>query len=140
MRTFIKRFPKASNCSAFIANTRAGLRVGKVFLPGISGVLHYWSSLILIRKGFKIVGLYPVDLPSNWLSLHPTVRKNGIELMYQRIQPKVRRFAAKNLRGENKLQSLIRYTSGYFNCSNIHSLQSVRKVLFCQILYCIGSL
>ncbi len=106
MRTFIKRFPKASNCSAFIANTRAGLRVGKVFLPGISGVLHYWSSLILIRKGFKIVGLYPVDLPSNWLSLHPAVRKNGIELMYQRIQPKVRRFAAKILEGKTSYRAL----------------------------------
>ncbi len=106
MRKFISRFPKVKNCSAFIVNTRAGLRIGKVFLPGLSGVLHYWSSIVLNGKGFKIVGLLPVDLPSNWLSIHPTIRKKGIELIYQHIEPKVKHFATKILDGKTSCRAL----------------------------------
>ena len=100
MRKFIRHFPKVKNCNAFVMNTRAGLRLGKVFIPGLSGILHYWSSLILRSKGFGVIGLKAVDLPSNWLSLHPAVRKKGIELIYQHIEPKVRRFALKILDGK----------------------------------------
>lgn len=106
MRRFINGFPKVKNCSAFIVNTRAGLRIGKLFLPGLSGVLHYWSSIVLNGKGFKIVGLLPVDLPSNWLSIHPTIRKKGTELIYEHIEPKVRRFATKILDGKTSYRAL----------------------------------
>ncbi len=106
MRRFLNNFPKVKNCSAFVVNTRAGLRIGKVFLPGLSGVLHYWSLIVLKRKGFKIVGLLPVDLPSNWLSFHPAVRKKGIEKIYRHIEPKVRRFAIKILNGKTSYKAL----------------------------------
>ena len=106
MRKFIYGFPKTNNCSAFIVNTRAGLRIGKLFLPGLSGVLHYWSSLILIRKGFKIVGLQAVDLPSNWLFIHPAVRKKGTDLMYQRVEPIVRQFAKNIINGKKVYRAL----------------------------------
>lgn len=106
MRDFIYNFPKVNNCNAFIVNTRAGLRVGSLFLPGISGILHYWSSLVLFIKGFKIVGLQPVDLPSNWLSIHPAVRKKGIDLMYRRIEPIVRKFAINILNNKKVYRAL----------------------------------
>lgn len=106
MRKFIRRFPKVKNCSAFVVNTRAGLRIGKVFIPGLSGVLHYWSSIILQLKGFRVIGLQAVDLPSNWLSLHPAVRKKGIELIYLHIEPKVRSFATKIIDGKKSYRAL----------------------------------
>ena len=106
MRKFIKRFPKVNNCSAFVANTRAGLRIGKVFLPGLSGLVHYWSSILLSIKGFNIIGLQTVDLPSNWLSIHPTVRDKGIKLIYQHVEPKVRCFAIKIINGKKTYRAL----------------------------------
>ncbi len=106
MRKFIRRFPNAKNCSTFVMNTRAGLRAGKIFIPGLSGVLHYWAALILYSKGFKIVGLQPVDLPSNWLSLHPAIREKGIKRIYQHIEPKVRNFAQKILNGKISYRAL----------------------------------
>lgn len=48
-----------------------------------------------MAKGFSIVGLYPVDLPSNWISLHPSLKKTGIDIIYEKIEPKVRDFAKK---------------------------------------------
>ena len=106
MRKFISRFPKVKNCGVFVANTRAGLRLGKIFIPGLSGVLHYWASIKLRLKGFKIIGLQPVDLPSNWLSLHPAVRKKGVELIYQHTEPKVRGFAIKIIGGKKSFRAL----------------------------------
>lgn len=106
MRNFIHNFPKVSNCAAFIVNTRGGLRIGRIFTPGLSGLVHYWSSLRLILKGFKIIGLLPVDLPSNWLFLHPTVRKKGIFLIYQHAEPKVRKFANKIIAGKRVYRAL----------------------------------
>ena len=90
MRRFIRRFPKGNGISVFIVNTRAGLRVGKVRLPGLSGVTHYWAVMMLKSKGYKIVGAFPVDLPSNWLFLHPAVRKRGVHFIFERVEPKIR--------------------------------------------------
>jgi len=106
MRKFVKTFPKSNNCSAFVVNTRAGLRFGKVFIPGLSGVLHYWSSIVLIRKNYKIVGLLPVDLPSNWISLHPAIKQIGTELIYKRVEPKVRQFAKEIINGKQNYKAL----------------------------------
>ncbi|WP_422081829.1 EFR1 family ferrodoxin [Ulvibacterium sp.] len=106
VRRFLIGFPEVKNCDAFLMNTRAGLRIGNLFLPGLSGVSHYWSSMVLKRKGFKIVGLFPVDLPSNWLSFHPAVRKRGIGLIYRNVEPKVRRFAVKIINGKTSYRAL----------------------------------
>ncbi len=106
MRKFVKTFPKSNNCSAFIMNTRAGTRIGNKTICGLSGVLHYWSSIILIRKDYKIVGLLPVDLPSNWISLHPAIKQIGTELIYKRVEPKVRQFTKEIINGKRNYKAL----------------------------------
>ncbi len=106
MRKFIYNFPKVNNCDAFILNTRAGIRIRNLFLPGLSGILHYWVSVLLMMKGFAITGLFPVDLPSNWISIHPSFRKKGTDLIYQHIEPKVRKFAADILNGNKRFRAL----------------------------------
>jgi Pyruvate/2-oxoacid:ferredoxin oxidoreductase delta subunit/type III secretory pathway component EscS len=106
MRRFIKEFPKSRNCCAFIMNTRGGLRISKAVIGGISGVLHYWSALILRKKRFKMLGLFPVDLPSNWISLHPAIGKKGTLVIYKHIEPKVREFAKTILKGNRNYKAL----------------------------------
>jgi len=106
MRKFIRDFPKVKNCSAFVANTRAGLRLGKIIIPGLSGLLHYWALTLLYLKGFKIIGLQAVDLPSNWISIHPSLRKKGVEIIYRHVEPKVRSFAKKIIDGERSYRAL----------------------------------
>lgn len=106
MRRFIKQFPKSKNCSAFVANTRAGTRIGRKTIVGLSGVLHYWSYVVLKRKGYKIVGLFPVDLPSNWISLHPAFRKAGTKIIYENSERKVRRFARELSNGGQNYRAL----------------------------------
>ena len=107
MRRFIRRFPRAMKGRAFVMNTRAGLRIGKVFLPGLSGLVHVVSALVLRLKGYSIVGLQPVDLPSNWISIHPAVRMTGVKLMHERLEPKVKRFTGEILEGKRRYKALV---------------------------------
>ena len=104
--SFIGKFPLNNGGSAFVMNRRAGLRIGKIFIPGLSGILHYWCWIVLRLKGYSVKGLYPVDLPSNWLSIHPAVRKKGVDKIYNHIEPRVRLFARKMIAGKRSYRAL----------------------------------
>ena len=107
MRKFIKHFPKVKNCYAIVVNTRAGLRIGKIIIPGLSGLLHYWASTMLYLKGFEIIALQAVDLPSNWISIHPALRKKGVEVIYNHTEPKVRSFAKRIFNEKKSYRALL---------------------------------
>lgn len=86
MVNFIMRFPKAKYRNPiFLMNTRAGLKMHKLFIPGLSGVALLFAALMLRLKGYRIVGMQSVDLPSNWISLHPGVRQVPVESMFRRL-------------------------------------------------------
>ena len=103
---FLLRFPRSKRNEVFIINTRAGLKAGKYFLPGLSGMAQYFSALILIVKGFKIIGMHPVDLPSNWISFHPGVKPKVVESIYQKRKRETDRFAFKIINGKKDLRGL----------------------------------
>ncbi|OQX73754.1 MAG: hypothetical protein B6D61_12195, partial [Bacteroidetes bacterium 4484_249] len=90
---FISKFPKVKNVDAFILNTRGGLKLHKFFLPGLSGVAQLLPALILWLKGFRVVGMQPLDLPSNWLLLHPGLKEKIINSIYERCKVIVYSFA-----------------------------------------------
>ena len=87
-------------------NTRAGMKAGKLFLPGLSGMAQYFTALLLRLKGYKIAGMQPVDLPSNWISLHPGLKPKVVESIYARQQNKVVRFAQKIFAGKKSYKAL----------------------------------
>ena len=79
MMYFIFRLPRSKGNSAFLINTRAGLKLSKWFVPGLSGIALWLSALVLLLKGYRIVGLRSIDLPSNWISFHPGVKEKVVE-------------------------------------------------------------
>jgi len=99
MLRFLFRFNLLKGSDVFIGNTRAGLKLWKLFLPGLSGIAMYFPALILFLKGYKIKGMYPVDLPSNWISLHPGVRKKVADSMVKHYEKLTRNFASRILSG-----------------------------------------
>jgi hypothetical protein len=48
-------------------NTRAGVKLGQLFLPGLSGIALLLAAVVLMAKGYSIAGMRPIDMPSNWL-------------------------------------------------------------------------
>ena len=71
-------------------NTRAGLKLGRFVTPGLTGIAFYLSALLLKIKGYKISGMIPFDMPSNWISLHPALTKKAKDYLtqvnYQRVE------------------------------------------------------
>jgi len=101
MLKFLFRFKLLNGSDVFIGNTRAGMKLSKLFLPGLSGIAMYFPALIMFFKGYKIKAMYPVDLPSNWISLHPGIRRKVVYSMVQHYEKLTKSFAAKVLTGKH---------------------------------------
>jgi ferredoxin len=89
--------PRGKSTHVFCIATRAGLKFGPVFIPGISGSATFVISLILILKGYKVRGSMSVDMPSNWFSLHPIQNRTSHEAIIDRGEQKVSTFMGKVL-------------------------------------------
>ncbi len=100
MMYFIFRFPRAKGNSVFLMNTRAGLKLSKWFVPGLSGIALWLAAVVLLLKGYRIVGLRSIDLPSNWISFHPGVKEMVVASIYARCKRITVSFADKILSGK----------------------------------------
>jgi len=103
---FILRFPKSQN-RIFLLNTRAGMKISKLFTPGLSGLALLFPALVLLLKGYQIVGLQPMDLPSNWISIHPGLRQKVVDSIFRRCEKITKTFADKILSGKKVYKGLI---------------------------------
>ena len=101
MLKFLFRFKLLKGSDVFIGNTRAGMKLSKLFLPGLSGIAMYFPALIMFFKGYKVKAMYPVDLPSNWISLHPGIRRKVIDSMVEHYERLTKAFATKVLSGKH---------------------------------------
>jgi ferredoxin len=106
MLKFLAAFPRGVCKEVFLLNTRAGMKLYKIFLPGLSGVALLLPAFILRLKGYKCIGYRPVDLPSNWIPLHPGIKEKVIKSIYIRCERIVRKFAEKILTGKKVYRGL----------------------------------
>jgi Pyruvate/2-oxoacid:ferredoxin oxidoreductase delta subunit len=106
MLRFMAGFPRGLCRNIFLVNTRAGMKLYKLFTPGMSGLALILPAFILRIKGYKCIGIRPVDLPSNWIPLHPGLKKKVIESIFKRCEVIVRAFSRKILTGKKVYRGL----------------------------------
>lgn len=106
MLKFIAGFPWGLCKEVFLLNTRAGMKLSKLFMQGLSGVALLLPAFILRLKGYKCIGFRPVDLPSNWIPLHPGLKKKVIESIFVRCEKIVRNFADRIFAGKKIYRGL----------------------------------
>jgi len=87
---FILRFPKGK-ADVVLINNRAGMKLSKLFTPGISGIAVLLPMLILLLKGYRIKGVVPHDTPSNWISVHPGLRQKIIKSIFEKRDKELRK-------------------------------------------------
>ncbi|HSW54229.1 MAG TPA: EFR1 family ferrodoxin [Ignavibacteriaceae bacterium] len=102
---FIRRFPKGKN-KLVLMNTRAGMKIGSFITPGLTGIAFILSSLLLKRKGYKIVGQIPFDMPSNWISIHPALNERTVKFIHQKNYDRVKKHSDKILAGKKDFLAL----------------------------------
>ena len=105
MMYFIFRFPRPSRIPhpaprIFLINTRAGMKLSRWFVPGLSGIALWLSAIVLLVKGYRIVGLRSIDLPSNWISFHPGLREQVVSSIHEHCKKTTVAFAGKILAGK----------------------------------------
>lgn len=101
MLKFIFKFPRSKGEDVFLLNTRAGMKMGKLFLPGLSGIAQLLPMLVLVLKGYKIKGLLPLDLPSNWVSVHPGLKQKVVESIFEKRKKETSFFTKKISEGKS---------------------------------------
>jgi len=106
MLNFIMRFPKGKN-KVVLMNTRAGMLIGKFITPGLTGIAFYLSALLLFLKGFSIKAILPVDMPSNWISVHPGLNDRTVKYLHEKNKERVVKFARKILQGKRQFKHLL---------------------------------
>ncbi|MDA3894023.1 MAG: EFR1 family ferrodoxin [Salinivirgaceae bacterium] len=106
MLHYLWRFPKGKN-KVILMNTRAGMRIGKLITPGLTGVAFILGWLFLMIKGYRIKGMRPVDMPSNWISVHPGLNQRAIKYLHIRNRKRVVAFAEKVLSGKSSFKALL---------------------------------
>ena len=97
---FIFRFPRSNGNRFFLMNTRAGLKLSKWFVPGLSGIALWLSAIVILLKGYHIAGLRSIDLPSNWISFHPGVKEKVVESIYGHCKKISENFASEIFDGK----------------------------------------
>lgn len=104
---FLRQFPKSKyNNQVFVLNTRAGMKMSKLFTPGISGLAQILPAIILRTKGYRILAYRPIDLPSNWTSFHPGLKDTVVHSIFKRCKRITTRFADKILQGKKVYRGL----------------------------------
>lgn len=89
------KLPQGNGNHVFCLATRAGLKFGPLFIPGISGSATFIIALLLLLKRYKVRGAMSVDMPSNWFSLHPIQCLKKQEAIIDRAEHKVADFMEK---------------------------------------------
>jgi Pyruvate/2-oxoacid:ferredoxin oxidoreductase delta subunit/flavodoxin len=102
---FIRRFPSGKN-KVVLMNTRAGMKIGSFITPGLTGIAFILSSLLLKRKGYKIVGQIPFDMPSNWISIHPALNERTVKFIHKKNFDRVKKHSDKIFDGKKDFLAL----------------------------------
>lgn len=101
---FIRALPNGTN-RVVLMNTRGSAKIGNRITPGLTGVAFMFSSLILKRKGYKIIGQIPFDMPSNWISIHPAINGNSAQFIFDKNYFRAKKHFENIYKGKNDFAS-----------------------------------
>jgi len=96
---FALRLPRGRGAHAFVLPTRAGLKIGGLYTPGMEGTAGYLIALILLLKGYRVRGVMGLDMPSNWMSIHPGLKPASVQGISARARRRAGGFIGRILRG-----------------------------------------
>jgi ferredoxin len=107
---FFAGFPRIPNATVFFLNTRGGCRVGRVPIPGLSGIATWLPVLWFRLKGMKTAGVLPLDMPHSWTSFLPPNSQASSRILIEQCHNKVNEFSNSILAGGSFFSPSIWYS------------------------------
>ena len=117
MFRFALMLPRAKGTKAAVFATRAGILIGKLHPPGLAGFSPFIISLILLLKGYCLRGIKTLNMPSNWIQVHPGYREKNARIIINESKPYFDRFAEGILSGKSSfitVNNLYEFIFGIF--------------------------
>jgi Pyruvate/2-oxoacid:ferredoxin oxidoreductase delta subunit len=99
---FALSLPRRRGTHAMVVATRAGMRVGSLYTPGFEGTATLLVALILAAKGYRIQGTAGIDMPSNWIALHPALSPQAVSGIVDRAEARTTRFIGALISGRQR--------------------------------------
>ena len=93
--------------SAFAVLTRAGMKLGPVYSPGLDGTGAYLLALILALKGYRVLGAAGLDMPGSWTAVMPGFSRSTAEAIEARARPTAEKFMGRVLAGQAAFWSIL---------------------------------
>ena len=100
MIKFLRKFPKLKNTDVFFVNSKAGSKIGKFYLPGMTGLAQWLSIFIFWFKGYSVRGSLSLDMPQSWVSFCPPNPKTYNIQIIERCHKIVNKMCLKMFNGK----------------------------------------
>jgi Pyruvate/2-oxoacid:ferredoxin oxidoreductase delta subunit len=97
---FLFGLPRIRGVNAFCLATRGGLRFGPVPIPGAAGFGPFLAALVLGFKGYRVRGVFSLDMPSNFINFHWGLHSKNVDDISQKARKRLGRTMALLISGK----------------------------------------
>lgn len=104
---FIRRLPKGNRQCVFLVATGAWTRIGPLFIPGYVGFGLYFAALLLLIKGYRIIGINGFGMAQNWTTLIPPYRASLEQRINKEIVQTTEAFLTSLLNGKRVYRRIV---------------------------------
>ena len=94
------RLPRGKGSRAAVLATRGSMCIRTWVTPGLAGTACFLIAAMLTLKGYRVRGLTAVDMPSNWVQVHPRLSDDTIARVKAYSEARARAFAGALVRGQ----------------------------------------
>lgn len=101
MIKFLFRMPFGNKAPVMILSTRGGIKLGPIVIPGAVGFGNFLAAIILLLKGYRIRGLFSLDMPINLINIHWGMSHKNIEAVLTGARKKTTSVMDRLLSGKN---------------------------------------
>ncbi len=104
---FVLGLPKGNRQRVFLAATGAWTRIGRLFVPGYVGFGLYLAALMLLLKGYRVVGINGFGMAQNWTTLLPPYSSSLEQRINGDIHETTEYFLAELLNGKRVYRRIV---------------------------------
>ena len=106
MIKFLFKMPRQKNAKILSIATRGALWIGPVKIPGAAGFANFFAALVLLLKGYDIIGFFSLDMASNFNNFHPSLTQTAVDGICIKSKSKLNIFMSRVMTGKRMLFTL----------------------------------